>query len=352
MIYVFVFLGEFGYELLNWQGVVRKFSYTISQNDKIVCCSRANLYPIYETAHYYIDISDYPLFQKSIACGYVGMIPPENTEPHNPSNVDYNLKRPIKDFYASYNTPEDLQFDLNLKLGLKKYIINTLLSNKFDTSSIKFIFSSERHEINGCIFGCDRSIFEVGMPEGDIYENLNLNNNLFKQILPDFSIKNLVKEKCEIVNTDYILVQMAERKIVKRSSDKLYKINHFLKSVSKKYPIVLLNFSTNRNLDSYSYFESIPNCYYYSCSSFVEQSYLIYSAKKCLFFTEGDFRSHIYIPPLMGKDVIAVAPKSVYQLNTAPISFWNENVFKFCGQIIPLYSEDVFSKCEIDLLQY
>ena len=29
MIYVFVYVGEVGYELLNWQGVVRKFSRTI-----------------------------------------------------------------------------------------------------------------------------------------------------------------------------------------------------------------------------------------------------------------------------------------------------------------------------------
>ena len=26
MIYVFTFIGEFGYELLNWQGTIRKWS--------------------------------------------------------------------------------------------------------------------------------------------------------------------------------------------------------------------------------------------------------------------------------------------------------------------------------------
>ena len=31
MNYIFVFLGEFGYELLNWQGAIRKFAGTIDK---------------------------------------------------------------------------------------------------------------------------------------------------------------------------------------------------------------------------------------------------------------------------------------------------------------------------------
>lgn len=349
MTYIFIFLGEFGYELLNWQGVIRKFSHTVSEKDRIVCCSRANLYPLYETADAYIDISDYPLFKESVACGYVGMIPTTDLLDCPKGSKEYNLNRPIKDFYRAYNTPDDLKFDAKLKEGLKEYISKKLsLTYSIDDSSVRFIFSSERHEINGCIFGCDRSVFQIGMTEGDIYENLNLDNNLFKKILPDNSIKKLVEEKCEIINKDYILVQMAERKIVKRSTDTFQKRNEFLEMISEKTPLVLLTFSTGRNLDSYSHFDQIPNCYHYSCSSFTEQAYLIYAAKLCLFFTEGDFRSHMYVPPLMGKDVFAVAPKSVYQLRTSPIDFWNKNVFKFGGQIKPLYSEDIFSKTPID----
>ncbi len=34
MTYIFVFLGEFGYEILNWQGVVRRFAQTIEPGDK------------------------------------------------------------------------------------------------------------------------------------------------------------------------------------------------------------------------------------------------------------------------------------------------------------------------------
>src|SRR5919106_1288934 len=74
MVYIFTFLGEFGYELLNWQGMVRNFASTLGPSDAIVCCSRANLYPIYDRADLYIDISDLALFRRSRACAYSGTI--------------------------------------------------------------------------------------------------------------------------------------------------------------------------------------------------------------------------------------------------------------------------------------
>ena len=71
-----------------------------------------------------------------------------------------------------------------------------------------------------------------------------------------------------------------------------------------------------------------------------EQACLIHFAKHCLFFTEGDLGSHIYVPPFMGKDVTAVAPRSIYELESAPIDFWNRGVFRFGGQIVPLPTEE------------
>ena len=41
----------------------------------------------------------------------------------------------------------------------------------------------------------------------------------------------------------------------------------------------------------------------------------------------------------MGKDVTAVAPQSVYAFESTPIDFWNENVFRFGGEIIPAVAE-------------
>jgi hypothetical protein len=75
MNYVFIFLGEFGYELFNWQGVIRKLSLVKKPDDKFICCSRANLHPFYEFADQYIDISNVKSFKNSAACGYFGRHP-------------------------------------------------------------------------------------------------------------------------------------------------------------------------------------------------------------------------------------------------------------------------------------
>ena len=66
MIYVFTFIGEFGYELLNWQGTIRKWSKNKKPGDKIVVCSRKGLDVMYESADYYYDISNLDSLKK---CG-------------------------------------------------------------------------------------------------------------------------------------------------------------------------------------------------------------------------------------------------------------------------------------------
>ena len=49
MIYVFTFIGEFGYELLNWQGTLRKWvKENKKEGDEIVVCSRKGLDLMYE----------------------------------------------------------------------------------------------------------------------------------------------------------------------------------------------------------------------------------------------------------------------------------------------------------------
>ena len=58
MIYVFTFLGEFGYELFNWQGLVRKFKSTCSADDKIVGGGRTGMDIWYPYADAFVDISD------------------------------------------------------------------------------------------------------------------------------------------------------------------------------------------------------------------------------------------------------------------------------------------------------
>ena len=72
MTYVFVFIGEFGYELFNWQGVIRKWaSENKKDGDEIVVCSRKGLDLIYEdVCDYYIDISNLSSFKSVVADCY------------------------------------------------------------------------------------------------------------------------------------------------------------------------------------------------------------------------------------------------------------------------------------------
>ena len=77
--YVFIFTGEFGYELLNWNGVVRKWvSENKQPNDTIIICSRKGLELIYEMADYYIDISDIESYKNSIADCYCSFVRDES----------------------------------------------------------------------------------------------------------------------------------------------------------------------------------------------------------------------------------------------------------------------------------
>jgi hypothetical protein len=341
VIYVFTFLGEFGYELLNWQGVIRKFAKTVLPSDKIICCSRANLYPLYDVASTYVDISEVDLFKRSAACGYFAL--------HDPKDLDLSSRR-------------NVDFDQRLKAELRSFIYSrlrtiyrstnhsswwrTLLSRDvFGPSSERytFVFSSDKTKLNGCLFGCDRNKYGVDEAEGNIYDLLDLNNNIFQKVEPDLRVHNSIEAQLGWNLAElFVLCQTRNREIVLRSKDVVPK-EQLIEALAQKVKVVLISFRTGRCLDSYSAFEDIPNCFRYSCKNFVDQACLVHFAKHCVFFTEGDFGSHMYVPPFLGKNVTSIAPRSVYQLGTTPIDFWNRNVFRFGGQISPKVSEQVFS---------
>ena len=67
-------MGEFGYELFNWQGKVKKFYKTLGEGEIIVCAGRRGLDIIYPYAKYYQDLSDLEFFRTSHSCVY-WMIP-------------------------------------------------------------------------------------------------------------------------------------------------------------------------------------------------------------------------------------------------------------------------------------
>ena len=321
MKYVAVFLGEFGYELFNWQGALRKFAQTLKEEDQLICCSRASLAPFYEFADRYLDISKISLYKKSVACMYWARSPKNRLS----ASWDRKIKKAI------------------LKFVLKKESKFPFFQKR---SGYHFIFSSEEQILNGVHFGLNINVSEERLRHLFIYSKDILQNNSFKKISPVLSTRTSIERSLGFsLDEPYILCQTANRKIIVRSKESIPKDN-FIASLARDIKVVLLQFNTGRYLDSHSHFSKVDGCFYYPCSSFAEQSCLIHFAKKVLFFTEGDFRSHIYIPPFLGKDVFAVASQKVYALDTTPIDFWNHSIFQFGGQIYPFVSEEIF--CDAD----
>ncbi len=382
MIYVFVFLGEFGVELLNWQGVIRTFSKTLAPGDMIVCCSRASVYPIYEFCDAYVDIGSHPDFQASRSLAYFA-VPPTAA--------------------SGWDTLAARRFNRTLKERLQPYILRQMDEQGIRPAAVgsrRFIFSSDHTTLNGLTFGRRRrGIAGLGLAtllekmrastaargpasgvqtsseaadwmegrkdrflaqsrrlpglrgldrsrEASIYELPNLNDNTYVRIQADLALAGEVQARLGWdLNEPFLLCQTRQRSIVRRSPESLpwRSIQALLESLALRIRIVLISFHTGRQLDSYSDFAALPNFYAYTCRSFSEQAILIHFAAHCLFFTEGDFGSHIYVPPLMGRDVTVLAAASMYALSTAPIAFWNKEVFRFGGQIRPRTVEDVFS---------
>ena len=328
MVYVFVFLGEFGYELLNWQGVVRKFSRGIGKNDKIVIASRKGLSILYETSDMYVDISELDLFKASVASGYSSNCPDIKLY------QDYD-KYCKKRFSNGIYSIKNYSFKAALKNQIKLYL-NPKIEEYFDKNQrITYIFSDKCTYLNGFQFGRKHH------DKYNIYDKLNVKNNEYVRLNVAEGLASTVQSKLGIdLSEDFVLCQMGSRCIVQRSKD-LVNPEKLINLISEEMHVVLMDFNTGRNNDSGSCFEYKNNCIKYSCNSLEEQSVLISNASSCLFFTEGDFRSHNYLPPFWGKDVYSVAPKNVYQLPTTPIDFWNKNVFTFGGQIISIISESL-----------
>jgi len=318
MVYVFAFLGEFGYELFNWHGVVRKFAATVGPGDAIVCCSRAGVYPLYEHADLYVDISEAPLFKRSRACCYSATI---------------GAGAPGRGINRA--------FDVALRASLRSFITSRIQSAKPEWTAadreLVFIFSSKKTAVRGLVFGCDPDRIE---DEADIGERLAVANNGYVRLLPDLKIRCEVERRVGFnLSEPYVLVQTRQRRVGPASAP--VPAAEIVKTLAQRMRVVRLSFATGRLLDSFSRFDTQEDCVDYPARSFPEQACLIHFAARCVFLTEGDFGSHTYVPPFMGKDVVAVAPRSVYEPWRAVIDFWNREVFRFGGQLIPQVAEEL-----------
>ena len=314
MTYVFIFTGEFGYEILNWNGTVRKWVQdNKKEDDTIIICSRQGLELMYEMADYYIDVSEIDAYSNSIA-----------------------------DCYCSYirDSHDNIIRNGQHQQDILSSIVQTIESSGITDAT--YIYSPIPTQLHNCVFG-HGGIYDVGAPQGV----LNLQNNIYKKFTADKSCKLDIETKLGIsLDEPYILCQTAAREVVRRDMT-IQDIDKFINLLSQKIPVICLGFDSGKKLDSKSIFNEFDSSsiHHYNVSSLNEQSCLIECASKCVFFTEGDFRSHIYLPPLFGKDVIAIAAKQIFEgfddtsIKNAPIEFWNKNVWNFGGKIVPLYYE-------------
>lgn len=320
MTYVFIFTGEFGYELLNWNGVVRKWvNANKTTNDTVVICSRHGLESIYEMADYYIDISDIDAYKNSIADCYCSYVRDENNK------IIRNGKHQDDILYTIHATLTEAGFD-----------------------NIEYVYSPIRRSIDGCIFGTGG----IYGPEREPIGRLDVNNNIYRKFEPVLSRQNDIETKLGIsLDQPFILCQHGARSIVQRDKT-ILDVDEFIHTLALKYPVICLGFDSSKMLNSKSKFNetSSHNIHYYNTTSIEEQSCLISKSLERIFFSEGDFRSHIYVPPFYGKSVIAIATYDVFHnvsaymqpgISNAPIEFWNANVWPFGPGIRRLYYEDL-----------
>ncbi len=325
--YVFTFLGEFGYELFNWQGVVRKFARQLPASSRIVIVGRRGLEAFYETASQYLVVSDFPPYQESVAAGYFAL-PPD---------------LPRRYFPPAFG---QLQFNTDLCSRLARFTEERL---EGETRRRDHIFSSQLREFPGCVFGVDRHFYgrDPAHP-GKIYRWGSFDmvaNNEYRRIEGDLSCQGELERALGLkLDQPFILVQARSRALGPQMGVGL-PVARLVRELAGAYPVVLLGFQTGRAQDSSSQAEEELPARVYSARSFREQSCLIAKARHCVFVTEGDLGSHTYLPPFLGRHVAVVARRD---LLAAPhilpsIDLWNAGVFRFGGHLKPFVAEEVFA---------
>jgi hypothetical protein len=296
---IFVFIGEFGYEIMNWHGLIRKLKNTCD-NYRYIICGRTGLELLYPNTEHYIDISNLRYFRKSIAASYCA------------TNV--NISELVKEIKTNvYGKIHDL----------KKVPHD-------------FIFSHEGKVINGIRFG--------GLHYGDIYRNETIKKNSYSIIVPEkekYWLTHFYKKYSLNIDRPYVVIQTAQRS-EKNRINKKPNIRELIRIISNKVQVVNINFKTDRSNDTFAkeiVQEKVINV---EINDFRQQCVLINNSLTSIFETQGDFRSHTYIPPFLGKKVYVYVNRPVLFLGTCPIDMFNKYIFtKLGGEMNVIVEEEL-----------
>ena len=177
MIYVFTFIGEFGYELINWQGTLRKWAKeNKKEGDKIIVCSRKELDIMYETADYYFDISDLESMQIVVAECYLSYVFVDGTGPHLPRN-EWKIQREGKHI-------DDIKTE-----------VKNLVKEHLKNNAVKWVWSCDFQNIDNFTFGCPSPGGNVGGIYNVSNNQLDLNNNEYKKLPYAKDIQEKIEDK-------------------------------------------------------------------------------------------------------------------------------------------------------------
>lgn len=323
--YVFVFLGEFGYELMNWQGVVRRFAQRLPASSSVVVAGRPGLQQFYETAAQYVEIGDLPEYRSSFAGAYFAM-PPDQPRRSRPP------------------TRAQLEFDRDLRKAIERHVRREL---RVPERRVEFVFSSDFNGLGDCEFGVDPRFYGLDLYRGQIYRTLDARNNEYALIRPSEDVRAGIEATLGWgLDEPYVLVQGRTREIGPQAGGRL-DAAAVVEALARHVRVVYLEFESGRYLDSGST-ATFHGATAFRVSSFREQSCLIAHARHCVFFTEGDLGSHTYLPPLLGKDVTVVAAADVFAQRSAPLDFWNGAVFRFGGKLLPQPHEQLADPGALD----
>ena len=314
----FVFLGEFGYELLDWQGKIRELGQRSGY--KIGIASRSNCELLYrDVADFYIPIELSPDYFNSKAHSYFA------------HNRDYqptlgNINKVLDSFNA----------------WRRRKRIASFVRQNCTAKNVRFVFSDQLNCIAGLTFGAQRNRLEAfprKMQYPSIYTDYILSGNCYVNLRDQIN-KNELKKFQKLAKSSELLivVQRAERELVVRNNTRLDE-EEILESLSRYGRIILLEYKPSRMLDTAGIFDSKFGYERITFDSLAEQVSVLIHADVCLSLSHGDFRSHNYIAPFIGKVGYSVAPFEI--LRNSALEIWNEKIFP--GKIIPVPTDNLKS---------
>lgn len=314
---VFVFTGEFGYELLNWHAKIYKFAIE-NPGCEIVVASSAATSVLYKEIARFIPLNSISCFSSGIADSYFLR--------HTQFKRDS-----LYDVLSAINRRRNIRFFLDEILGPEP--------------KRKYIFSDQLNKLGNLTFGATRWAPRVNLFRTrnfqEIYDRLPYQENHYHQLIPSQEAVAKVKQKLMDlgVSRKFIAFQSADREVFLKKRRLEANSGRIVGLLLDELPCVEIKFSQFRTSDTQSLDVNSSKVIY--CDSLDDQIAIISLASYCIFISGGDFRSLHYVPPLCGKNVYSIVSSSI--MSNSSIYLWNKEVNIFGGSIIPISSEALLS---------